>query len=136
MLAWWQDRAGRETIARVQDEQGPSWDNYSQTLMQLVAALDAYTCEDWEGIVNRIGRTFQQAGYPFAEASNVLVDALNDVRKRGKVARLVRNVAALVQKAEEKTAYYRGQQRFHGANSFGLFKKIIHVEVRRLKERP
>jgi hypothetical protein len=134
MLAWWEDRPRRETVARVQCRQEPSWDNYSESLQQVVDALDAHTCEDWQGIINRIGRTFQQAGYPFEEVSNLLVDAFNELRKKDKVARLVRNVAALVKKAEDRTAYYRSQGQFHGPTSIGLFKKIIRSEVKRLME--
>jgi hypothetical protein len=81
MLAWWEDRPKRETVPRVESEAEPVWDNYSKTLQQVVDALDAYTCEDWKGIINRIGRTFQQPGYPFVEASNLLVEAINEVRK-------------------------------------------------------
>src|SRR5438876_179357 len=64
---WREDRPKGTKVATVHFEQGPSWDNYSQTLHQLLDAMEAYTCEDWKGIINRIGRTFQQAGYPFDE---------------------------------------------------------------------
>jgi hypothetical protein len=134
MLAWWSDQPRRERLASTLRQEEPSWDNYSKTLHQLVAIMDSHSCEDWTGIINRIGRIFQQAGYPFLEATSVLVDAVNALGKRGKIARLVRNVGDLVKKAEEKTAYYRSQGRFHGATSLGLFKKIIASEVRRLKE--
>jgi hypothetical protein len=135
MLAWWQDRPKREKENTVHcNYQEPNWDNYSKTLNQLVDSLDAYTCEDWTGIINRIGRMFQQAGYPFEDASNIFVEAVNDLRKTDKVSRLVRNTAALVQKAEDRTAYSRSQGQFHGATSIGLFKKILQSEVRRLKD--
>lgn len=134
MQDWWEDRPKGTKVATVHCEREPGWDSYSQTLHQLVDAMEAYTCEDWKGIINRIGRTFQQAGYPFDEASNVLVDAVNELRARGKVARLVRNVAALVKKAEDRTAYSRNQGQFHGPNSIGLFKTMIRSEVKRLKE--
>ncbi len=68
------------------------------------------------------------------EASDCFVDALNEVRKRDKVARLVRNIAALVKKAEDKTAYYRSQGLFHGPTSLGLFKKMLRSEIKRLVE--
>lgn len=135
MQGWWEDRPKRAKVATVQCEQEPGWDNYYQWFPKLVDVLDAYTCEDWKGIINRIGRTFQQAGYPFEEASNVLVDAANDLRKRDRIARLVRNAATLVKKAEDRTAYSRSQGLFHGPNSLGLFKKIIRSEVKRLRER-
>jgi DNA-binding MarR family transcriptional regulator len=131
---WWEDRPKQEKIATIHCDQEPSWENYSNTLHQLVEALDAYNCEDWKGTINRIGRTFQQAGYPFEEASNILVGAVNDLRKTNKIARLVLNTAALVKKAEDRTAYYRSQGQFHGATSFGLFKKMLRNEVKRLKE--
>ena len=134
MRDWWEDRPKGTKVATVHCEQEPGWDNYSQTLHQLVAVMEAYSCEDWKGVINRIGRTFQQAGYPFDEASNVLVDAVNELRTKGKIARLVRNVAALVKKAEDRTAYSRSQGQFHGQNSIGLFKKIIRSEVKRLQE--
>lgn len=134
MLAWWEDRPKREKVASVLCEREPSWENYSKTLKQVVDVLDAHSCEDWTGIINRIGRTFEQARYPFFEACDLLVDAINDVRKRGMVARLIRNVADLVKKAEEKTAYSRSMGQFHGATSIGLFRKIIQSEVKRLKE--
>ena len=134
MLAWWEDRPKQTKVATVHCGHEPTWDDYSKTLHQLVNALDAFSCDDWKGTINRIGGTFQQAGYPFEEASNILVDAVNDLRKTGKIARLVLNTAALVKKAEDRTAYYRSQGQFHGATSLGLFKKIIQSEIRRLKE--
>jgi hypothetical protein len=134
MLAWWQDRPEREKVATVRCDQESGWDNYSRWFPKLVDVLDAYTCEDWKGIINRIGRMFQQAGYPLEEAGNVLVDAVNELQKTGKVARLVRNTAALVKKAEDRTAISRSEGRFHGPTSLGLFKKIIRSEVIRLKE--
>jgi hypothetical protein len=134
MLAWWADRPQREKVAPVHCDQEPGWDNYARSFPKLVDVLGAYSCEDWRGILDRIGRMFQQAGYPFEEASNVLVDAVNDLRRSGKVARLVRNTAALVKKAEDRTALSRSLGQFHGPTSIGLFKKILRSEVSRLKE--
>ena len=84
MQGWWQDRAKREKVATVKCDQEPSWDNYSKTLHQLLTKLDAWSCDDWQGTINRIGRTFQQAGYPFVEASNVLVDAVQRTSQYGR----------------------------------------------------
>jgi hypothetical protein len=133
MLAWWQDTSKEERPLPAGHDL-PSWDNYGRHFPKLLALLDgAYPQYDWKAVLGRLGRLFREAGYPFEEASNVLVDALNDLKTTAGRATLVRNAEELVQKAEERTAHHRGRGTFHGPHSLGLFRKMIGREVQRLK---
>jgi hypothetical protein len=135
MLAWWKDRSRRdagETVVSGTADEPPSWDNYSQWFPKLIGSMDAYLPEDWAGIINRIGRAFGAAGYPFQTASDVLLEVLTSTNKISIRAAIIRNSAALIRKAEGATEKYRQRGKFHGANSLGLFRKMLLGELKRL----
>jgi hypothetical protein len=131
MLAWWEDRpaATRVTGGGPAAHEPPTWEKYSQWFPKLIAWLDDYLPEGWAGMIDKAGRMFEAAAYPFQEAGDVLVEVLNDTRKISVRAGLIRNLPSLIRKAEDTTARYREQGQFHGANSLGLFKKMLRAEA-------